>query len=98
MEPIGLTLMMRAGCHLCEEMAVVVATVAGEFPVRLDTRDVDDDEALRDRYGQEVPVLLVNGRKAFKYRVTAAELRRRLRAEQRRFGRGARRRWFEGKR
>ncbi len=97
-EPIGLTLMTRTRCHLCEEMAQVVEAVAREFPVRLETRDVDEDEALRNRYGLEVPVLLVNGRKAFKYRVTAAELRRRLRAEQRRFGRAAWRRMFEGKR
>jgi hypothetical protein len=38
-------------------------------------------------------VLLVEGRKAFKYRVTASELRRRLRAEARR---ATLRRWREG--
>ena len=46
--------------------------------------DVDSDPELVERYGDQVPVLLVNGRKAFKYRVGAGELRARLRAERRR--------------
>ncbi len=51
--------------------------------------DVDSDPGLESLYGAEVPVLLVNGRKAFKYRVAHAELRRRIRAEKRRWlGRG----------
>ncbi|MGH7395007.1 MAG: glutaredoxin family protein, partial [Candidatus Methylomirabilales bacterium] len=36
-----------------------------------------DPELLR-RFGEEVPVLFVDGRKAFKYRVTVGSLRRRL--------------------
>ncbi len=46
--------------------------------------DVDSDPDLVARYGDEVPVLLVNGRKAFKYRVGAAQLRARIRSEKRR--------------
>ena len=33
---------------------------------------------LKERYGAEVPVLLINGRKAFKYRVTVRELKKKL--------------------
>ena len=40
--------------------------------------DISTDPALEARFGQEIPVLFVNGRKAFKYRVTAGELRRKL--------------------
>lgn len=46
--------------------------------------DVDSEPALAERYGDEVPVLLINGRKAFKYRVSETELRKRVRAERRR--------------
>lgn len=46
--------------------------------------DVDSAPDLAARYGDEVPVLLVNGRKAFKYRVGAAQLRARIRSEKRR--------------
>ena len=36
----------------------------------VEVRDVDADPELQARYTDEVPVLLINGRKAFKYRVT----------------------------
>jgi hypothetical protein len=84
MGSLRLTLITRHDCHLCDEMAAVIAPVARELAVEVEVRDVDADPDLRARYSDEVPVLLVEGRKAFKYRVTAADLRRRLRAEGRR--------------
>jgi hypothetical protein len=62
-------------------MLTVVRQVAAEEPHRIEVRDVDSDPELRALHGEDVPVLLVNGRRAFKYRVGPAELRRRLRAE-----------------
>ena len=41
--------------------------------------DVDSAPDLQEKYGAEVPVLFINGRKAFKVRVTVSELRKRLR-------------------
>lgn len=81
MPTIDLVLLSRNGCHLCEEMLAVVRQMEAQESVRVEVRDVDSDPELRSRYGDEVPVLLINGRRAFKYRVGPAELRRRLRAE-----------------
>ena len=78
---VRVTLYSRHGCHLCEEMRAVVAAVERELPLEVDEVDVDGDAALATAYGDEVPVLFVNGRKAFKYRVDAAALRARLRRE-----------------
>ncbi len=78
---LRVTLYSRHGCHLCEEMRAVVAAVERELPLEVDEVDVDGDPALATAYGDEVPVLFVNGRKAFKYRVDAAALRARLRRE-----------------
>jgi hypothetical protein len=78
---IRLTLYGRADCHLCEEMRVVVERVAREIPVAIEAVDVDGDPALAAAYGGEVPVLCVNGRRAFKYRVEAPALRARLARE-----------------
>jgi hypothetical protein len=75
---VVLTLISRRDCHLCDEMKAIVAEVAAGAELRVEVRDVDEDPDLTRLYGDEVPVLLVNGRKAFKYRVTAVELRRRL--------------------
>ena len=79
-----LTLLTRSGCHLCEEMANVVRVVSREVPFHFEEVDVDGDSTLRDRYGDQVPVLLINGRRVFKYAVTVGALRLRLAAEQRR--------------
>jgi Glutaredoxin-like domain (DUF836) len=78
---ICLTLYGRAECHLCEEMRAVVEDVARDVPLLLEDVDVDGDPALVAAYGTEVPVLCVNGRRAFKYRVEASALRARLARE-----------------
>jgi glutaredoxin len=78
---IRVTLYGRRDCHLCHDMRAVVDAVARRVPVVVEEVDVDDDPTLRDAYGAEVPVLAVNGRKAFKYRVDAAALEARLRRE-----------------
>jgi hypothetical protein len=76
-----LTLYGRPECHLCHDMRAVVAALRADVPFELEEVDVDGDPALVAAYGEEIPVLLVNGRKAFKYRVTPAELRARLARE-----------------
>jgi hypothetical protein len=40
--------------------------------------DISDDPQLEARYGLEIPVLLVDGKKAAKYRVTEEDLTRML--------------------
>ena len=73
-----LTLYSRRDCCLCDEMKAIVREVAVKITIELDEVDVDTSALLRARFGDEVPVLFIDGRKAFKYRVTAKELERRL--------------------
>ncbi|MBI5517463.1 MAG: glutaredoxin family protein [Deltaproteobacteria bacterium] len=79
----SVTLYTREGCHLCDDALGVLEAVRQEAPSTLTVTviDVDSDPALRELYGMEVPVIAVDGRKAFKYRVTAEALRRRLARE-----------------
>lgn len=74
-----ITLYTKQDCCLCEEMKKVVRSVAGEIPLEIKEVDVDSSSKLKESYGDEVPVLFINGRKAFKVRVTVKELRKRLR-------------------
>jgi glutaredoxin len=78
---IELTLYSRADCELCREMEEIIAAEMARLPVRLEKIDIGGNAELEARFGQEVPVLFVNGRKAFKYRCTARELRKRLSRE-----------------
>jgi thioredoxin-related protein len=70
----------RPGCHLCDEMKVVVQRVAERQtpPLSIEIVDISTDSNLEALYGLEIPVLMVNGRKAAKYRVTEEELTRLL--------------------
>ena len=78
---IRITLYSRRDCPLCDEMRSVVATVGRGVPFRLEIVDVDTDPSLVAMYGEEVPVLCVNGAKTFVGRVEAPVLRRRLERE-----------------
>ena len=73
---IRLTLYSRPGCHLCDEMKAVIDRVATTVPLSLEVIDISADADLEARYGLEIPVLLVDGKKAAKYRVTEGELGR----------------------
>ncbi len=61
-------------------MKAVVDRVATRVPLSLEVVNIDDDAALTARYGLEIPVLLVDGRKVAKYRIAEAVLERTLRA------------------
>jgi glutaredoxin len=75
-----LTIFSRAGCHLCDEMKAVIERVARSMPFSLSDIDIATDPALEARYGVEIPVLLIDGKKIAKYRITEGELRRALAA------------------
>ncbi len=79
----ALTLYTRKGCCLYEEMKAAIRAVGEKVPLALEEIDVDGSAELAERHGSEVPVLFIDGRKAFKYRVTEKELERRLRAGER---------------
>jgi thiol-disulfide isomerase/thioredoxin len=74
----AITVYSRPGCHLCDEMKATVARVVQAMPTSVDVHDIDisTDPELESRYGLEIPVLLVDGKKAAKFRVTEGELRR----------------------
>jgi glutaredoxin len=77
-----LILYTRRDCELCREMESVIDEVIARFQASLQRVEIDGDPQLEVQFGIEVPVLFVNGRKAFKYRCTARELRKRLAREQ----------------
>ena len=78
---IELILYTRNDCPLCHEMEAVIAAEAPKFEARIQRIEIDGDPDLEARFGIEVPVLFVNDRKAFKYRCTPTELRKRLARE-----------------
>jgi glutaredoxin len=62
----------RQGCHLCDDAASALA----QHGLQVARVDIDQDPALRDRYGQCVPVVVIDGKERFRGRVDELLLRR----------------------
>jgi glutaredoxin len=71
-----LTLYSRPGCHLCDDMKATVGRVAETMALEVEEIDISNDPALENLYGLEIPVLLIEGKKAAKYRINESDLRR----------------------
>jgi len=69
------TLYSRPGCHLCDDARAVIARVCADLGEEYVELDIDADEALQRRYGDEVPVTLVDGRQHDFWRVDETRLR-----------------------
>ncbi|MDT7602703.1 MAG: hypothetical protein QOF61_700 [Acidobacteriota bacterium] len=69
----------RPGCHLCEEAKAEIARADCTELFTLQEINIDADPELVRRYGDDIPVVTINGAHAFKHRLTAAEFRRELR-------------------
>jgi glutaredoxin len=74
------TLYTRRGCHLCDEAKQVIESVKSRAAFDYEECDIDSDPQMQRLYNEEVPVISIDGKKAFKYRVTPAELLKRLAA------------------
>ncbi len=63
------------GCHLCERALEVVREVCGDDHHAV---DIGGDEDLERRYRPSLPVVEIDGERAFTYFVDAVALRDRL--------------------
>jgi glutaredoxin len=77
---VEVRMMTAPGCHLCDAAYAVLDEARAELGFELVRVDITGDPALEAEYREQIPVVYVAGRKAFKYAVDPAELRRRVRA------------------
>ncbi|MDO4241162.1 MAG: glutaredoxin family protein [Microbacteriaceae bacterium] len=67
MSQIELTLLTKQDCHLCVEAKAVVARVLSaaensDIPVVYKEVDIDDNADFADKYADDIPVVLLNGK------------------------------------
>lgn len=74
------TLYSRPGCHLCDDARVVIERVCAELGEEYAEVSILDDPALLERYAEEIPVTLVDGRQHDFWRVSEDRLRAALSA------------------
>ena len=68
------------GCHLCDVAKDVLEHQRELLGFELRQVDIEGDPELEAAYREQIPVVFVDGRKAFTYRVDPAELARRVTA------------------
>ena len=76
---VRLTLLTRAGCHLCDDMKALVAAAGRAHPLVLEEVDIAAHSDLERRFATEIPVLMRGGTVLAQGRTTLAALLERLR-------------------
>lgn len=77
-EILQIEIYSRPECHLCDEAKEVIERVRRRYPFSLRVINIEEDPVLEKAYGAEIPVIFINGNKAFKYRVDEGELEKRV--------------------
>jgi glutaredoxin len=65
-----LTLYSQPGCCLCDMAKAALLSVQPRYGFDLVEIDISTDPALKQRYGHEIPVGVMDGRVVFRYRVS----------------------------
>lgn len=65
----------KPGCHLCEDAYAVVDRVCADAGASWRTVHIHEDADLMTRYGEQLPVIFVDGRQHDFWRVDPARLR-----------------------
>ncbi len=65
----------KPGCHLCDDARSVVSRVAEDLRVPWEERSILDDPRLLEEYGEQIPVVLIDGRQHTFWRVDEQRLR-----------------------
>ena len=83
-----MTLIGKPGCHLCDEARDAIDGVLLEFrkanptaQVVVEEQNILEDEALRLKYSEEIPVLLIDGKMHNYWRIDDERLMRALYAK-----------------
>ena len=66
----------RQGCHLCDVVKETLTKAQSKADFRWREVDIDSSPELQRKYTDEVPVVFIDGRKAFKYRMEGREFLR----------------------
>lgn len=72
------TIYSKPDCCLCEEAKEQLLALNKQLPFLLKEVDISRDEELLQKFGEEVPVIFIEGRKAFKFRIDPGQFKEKL--------------------
>lgn len=68
------TIYGKPECCLCDQALEVLEEVRKRTPFDIEKRDISGNAHLIERYGLDIPVILVDGQVAFRHRIDKARL------------------------
>ncbi len=78
MQSVHVDFYSRPGCHLCDDAKQIVERVRQRLEFQLSFINIESDPDLEAKYGSEIPVVTINGNKAFKYHVDEREFEKKV--------------------
>ena len=76
---LRVTVFTAVGCHLCDQALSAVHAAQAREPFEVEVVDIGGDPGLEERYRALLPVIEIDGVRAFTYFVTVEALLDRLR-------------------
>lgn len=67
-------------CHLCDEAKEKLREFASRFPLEIFEIDIEKDPEIFAKYQYEIPVVFLEGRKLFKFRIDDRKLEKAIRS------------------
>ena len=75
---IQIEILTKKDCGLCVDAKEIVERVLPDFPATLKMIDIESNSDLFEKYKAKIPVVLINGKENFVYKVNEITLRKKL--------------------
>ncbi|MBL7993751.1 glutaredoxin family protein [bacterium] len=78
---IVIEIFSKPQCHLCDDAKEVLINAKKYFDLEIVEINIEENREYFEKYRYDIPVIRINGRKAFKHKLDAAQLKKRLEQE-----------------
>jgi glutaredoxin len=68
----------KPGCCLCDEVKEKLRRLQASYAFNLREVNILDDPEAQERFKEEIPVVFINGKKVFKYRLDEKQFLKKL--------------------
>lgn len=78
MDTAGVVVYSKPDCHLCEELKAELQKLQKRYSFEWREVNILEDPEAFEKFKEEIPVVFINGKKAFKFRLDQKQFLRRL--------------------
>ncbi len=72
---VNITIYSKNNCHLCDIAKEALIKIRKEFPFSLREVDIEKDKKIFEKYKYLIPVIEIDGKITFTYKVNETELK-----------------------